>query len=81
MAKGMPQLMSMINEFTEKVFQPAYSNYSTGIDLGNTDGIFKTITTLCNPGEGVLFGEWTYPSTMSVSLDPHATLSRLPQKY
>ncbi|KAK1224386.1 hypothetical protein PQX77_012682 [Marasmius sp. AFHP31] len=65
MAKGMPQLMSMINEFTEKVFQPGYSNPATGIDLGNTDGIHKTITTLCNPGEGVLFGEWTYPSTIN----------------
>ncbi|KAL0579527.1 hypothetical protein V5O48_002456 [Marasmius crinis-equi] len=65
MAKGLPQLMTMINEFTEKVYRPAYSNYATGIDLGNTDGIQKSILTLCNPGEGVFFGEWTYPSTIN----------------
>ncbi|KAF9259481.1 PLP-dependent transferase [Marasmius fiardii PR-910] len=70
MAKGLPQLMDVIREFTEKVFQPGYINFATLVDDGNTDGISKSILTLCNPGEGLLVEEWTYPSTL-YGIKPH----------
>uniref|UniRef100_A0A0W0FCP6 PLP-dependent transferase n=1 Tax=Moniliophthora roreri TaxID=221103 RepID=A0A0W0FCP6_MONRR len=65
MAKGLPQLNAIIKELTEKVYKPAYSNFTTLVHTGNTDGISKAAWTLCNPGEGVLVSEWTYPSAMA----------------
>ena len=54
------------NEFTSKVYKPGYKNFATLVHAGNTDGWGKAVTTLCNPGEGVLTEEWTYPSAMAV---------------
>lgn len=64
-ANGLPQLQKLIQEFTCKIFKPAYSNFTTLINGGNTDGWSKIITALCNPGEGVLTSEWTYPSALA----------------
>ncbi|ESK97603.1 aromatic amino acid aminotransferase [Moniliophthora roreri MCA 2997] len=68
MAKGLPQLNAIIKELTEKVYKPAYSNFTTLVHTGNTDGISKAAWTLCNPGEGVLVSEWTYPSAMATMM-------------
>ncbi|TFK43565.1 PLP-dependent transferase [Crucibulum laeve] len=65
MAAGIPQLQRIMKEFTDKVYKPAYSNYATIVHTGNTDGWVKASMTLCNPGEGVLVSEWTYPSALS----------------
>ncbi|KIY42913.1 PLP-dependent transferase [Fistulina hepatica ATCC 64428] len=65
LATGMPQLSKVIREFTEKVYRPAYSNFQTLVHTGNTDGWGKCVFTLCNPGDGVLCSEWTYPSAMA----------------
>ncbi|TRM68096.1 pyridoxal phosphate-dependent transferase [Schizophyllum amplum] len=65
MAKGLQPLQDFIKKFVENVYQPAYGNYVTLIHAGNTDGVNKSIMTLCNPGDGVLMSEWTYPSTMA----------------
>jgi len=70
MASGAPLLQSFIKDFTEKVYRPAHKNYATLVHTGNTDGWGKVVTTLCNPGEGVLASEYTYPSAMSMML-PH----------
>ncbi|KDR83779.1 hypothetical protein GALMADRAFT_110657 [Galerina marginata CBS 339.88] len=70
MARGIPQLMKVIGEFTAKVYQPGYANYATLLHAGNTDGWAKAVTTLCNPGEGVLTSEWTYPSALA-TMEPH----------
>lgn len=32
--------------------------------MGNTNGWFEIITTLCNPGESILVSEWTYPTAL-----------------
>ncbi|KAL1735979.1 pyridoxal phosphate-dependent transferase [Schizophyllum commune] len=65
MAKGLKPLQDFINDFVGNVYQPGYANYTTIVHAGNTDGVNKSIMTLCNPGEGVLVSEWTYPSTMA----------------
>lgn len=65
MASGIPQLQKLIKEFTEKVYQPGYADFVTLVHVGNTDGWTKAFMTLCNPGEGVLACEWTYPSALS----------------
>ncbi|KAF8913865.1 pyridoxal phosphate-dependent transferase [Gymnopilus junonius] len=65
LARGLPQLQGVINELTSRIYQPAYANFVTLIHAGNTDGWMKIVTTLCNPGEGVLCSEWTYPSALA----------------
>lgn len=41
-ATGLPQLREFINNFAEKVYQPAYSDWTTLVHTGNTDGsVFK----------------------------------------
>ncbi|KAF8165378.1 pyridoxal phosphate-dependent transferase [Crassisporium funariophilum] len=65
MSGGLPQLQKVIHEFTGNVYKPAYSNFTTLLHAGNTDGWMKIVTTLCNPGEGVLTSEWTYPSAIA----------------
>ncbi|KAG6854756.1 hypothetical protein C0991_001183 [Blastosporella zonata] len=70
MASGLPSLQVFIKEFTKEVYQPGYSNYTTLVHTGNTDGWAKAALTLCNPGEGVLVDEWTYPSAVAM-MSPH----------
>ena len=41
-ATGLPQLREFIHDFAGKVYQPAYSDWTTLVDTGNTDGsVFK----------------------------------------
>ncbi|THV08593.1 PLP-dependent transferase [Dendrothele bispora CBS 962.96] len=68
MATGLPQLKEVLKEFVEKVYQPAYGNWTTLIHTGNTDGWAKAVLTLLNPGEGILCSEWTYPSALASAL-------------
>ena len=65
MAKGLKPLQDLINDFVGNVYQPGYANYTTLVHAGNTDGVNKAIMTLCNPGEGVLVSEWTYPRSVA----------------
>ncbi|EGN93075.1 hypothetical protein SERLA73DRAFT_172428 [Serpula lacrymans var. lacrymans S7.3] len=58
-------LQEFIKNFVTQVYQPAYDDFSVLIHTGNTDGWNRIVATLCNPGEGVLTEEWTYPSAMS----------------
>ncbi|KAL0949929.1 hypothetical protein HGRIS_009955 [Hohenbuehelia grisea] len=67
MAKGLPQLQKFIDEFTTRVYKPAYKDPVCLVHTGNTDGWFKVVMTFCNPGEGVLAAEWTYPSAMNTT--------------
>lgn len=66
-SKGLPQLNEFIKAFTAAVYRPAYANWTTLVHTGNTDGLNKALVTLCNPGEGLLMSEWTYPSAISTS--------------
>ncbi|EIN10771.1 PLP-dependent transferase [Punctularia strigosozonata HHB-11173 SS5] len=66
-ATGLPELQEFLKEFTQKVYDPAYKNYSVLVHAGNTDGWCKAVQTLCNPGEGFLTEDWTYPSALSTA--------------
>ncbi|OJA14663.1 hypothetical protein AZE42_02405 [Rhizopogon vesiculosus] len=59
------QLQVFLREFTSEVYRPAFEDWSVLVDTGNTDGWSRAATTLCNPGEGVLCEEWTYPSALA----------------
>ncbi|KAJ7276368.1 pyridoxal phosphate-dependent transferase [Mycena haematopus] len=62
---GIPQLQKIVQEFSEKVYDPGYANYTTLLHAGNTDAWHKVVTSLCNHGDGVLVSKWTYPSSMA----------------
>ncbi|CAL1700165.1 unnamed protein product [Somion occarium] len=49
------------------VYKPAYSDWTTLVQTGNTDGWSRALQTLCNPGELILTEEWTYPSALANS--------------
>ncbi|KAJ7682833.1 pyridoxal phosphate-dependent transferase, partial [Mycena polygramma] len=70
MSSGLPQLQKIVKEFSDKVYTPGYENYQILLHAGNTDAWNKVVTTLCNPGEGVLVSKWTYPSAMA-SMKPY----------
>ncbi|KAG8941538.1 hypothetical protein FRC03_004355, partial [Tulasnella sp. 419] len=67
-ARGIPALNKFITEFTNKVYQPYLPTTTNLAHTGNTDGLHRIITTLCNSGEGLLVEEWTYPSALSTGL-------------
>lgn len=60
-AAGLPPLAQFIYDFTARVYRPATSDFHCVINAGSTDAWGKIVTTLCNPGDGVLAEEWTYP--------------------
>ncbi|KAF9534895.1 PLP-dependent transferase [Crepidotus variabilis] len=65
MAKGIPHYISLCREIVAKIHKPGYSNWEVLADDGNTDGWAKCVQTFCNPGEAVLYDEWTYPSALA----------------
>ncbi|KAF8655284.1 hypothetical protein AX16_003183 [Volvariella volvacea WC 439] len=69
-ATGLPQLKELIDDFTKDIYKPAYSDFVTLVEVGNTDGLYKVICTLCNPGEGILVEDWTYSSAVATMV-PH----------
>jgi len=64
-AVAQPQLQVFLRQFVSEVYQPAFEDWTVLIDTGNTDGWTRAAMTLCNPGEGVLCEEWTYPSALA----------------
>ena len=66
-AQGIPQLQKFIKEFSGKVYQPAYADWTILVHTGNTDGWSRVFQTLCNPGELFFTEEWTYPSALASS--------------
>ncbi|GAA5984700.1 hypothetical protein JCM5350_007921 [Sporobolomyces pararoseus] len=66
-AQGLPALHQFIDEFVTKVYDPGYSDFKTVINAGSTDAWSKIVTTLCEPGDGVLCEEWTYPSALAAA--------------
>ncbi|KAH7930638.1 PLP-dependent transferase [Leucogyrophana mollusca] len=67
-AIAQPQLQAFMTRFVREVYQPAYANYAVLVNMGNTDGWNKALTTLCDPGSGVLVEEWTYASAMAAMI-------------
>ncbi|GAA6025556.1 hypothetical protein JCM11491_000054 [Sporobolomyces phaffii] len=66
-AQGLPALHRFIDEFVARVYDPAYRDFKTVINAGSTDAWSKVVTTLCEPGDGVLCEEWTYPSALATA--------------
>lgn len=67
MATGILPLQQFIGYFTTNVFRPANPATQTFVHIGNTDGWFKAVATLCNPGEAIITELWTYPSALSAA--------------
>ena len=63
--RGLPQLSAICMEISSRIHQPRYANFTTLAHVGNTDGWAKVVITLCNPNEGILCDEWTYPSALA----------------
>lgn len=59
-------LRSWCREFTEVVFQPAYSDYEILLNAGNTDGWNKVVGLLTEPGDLILCEAHTYPSAQAL---------------
>ncbi|KAF7301640.1 Aminotran-1-2 domain-containing protein [Mycena indigotica] len=70
LSSGLPQLQKLVENFSKRVYDPAYNDCVTMLHAGNTDAWNKAVLTLCNPGEGVLVSKWTYPSAMA-SMTPY----------
>ncbi|KAI0355373.1 PLP-dependent transferase [Trametes cingulata] len=66
-ATGVPPLSKFISTFVEKVYQPGYSDWTTLVQTGNTDGWSRAILMLCNQGEAFITEDWTYPSALASS--------------
>jgi hypothetical protein len=64
-AQGLPALHNFIDSFVSHVYDPGYADFKTVINAGSTDAWGKIVTTLCEPGDGVLCEEWTYPSALA----------------
>jgi aromatic amino acid aminotransferase I len=64
-ATGIVQLQAIFNEFSAKVFQPAYADWTTKVHTGNTDAWTRCVLTLMNEGDSFLTEEWTYPSAVA----------------
>jgi len=68
LARGVPQLEDFVFDFTAKVHNPPYRNFTTIVHAGNTDGWAKVVSMLCDIGQGILASEWTYTSALATFL-------------
>ncbi|KAI0638513.1 PLP-dependent transferase [Trametes polyzona] len=66
-ATGLPQLTKFINNFVGTIYQPAYEDWTTLVQTGNTDAWARVVITLCNPGDAFITEDWTYPSALASS--------------
>ncbi|KAI0041420.1 PLP-dependent transferase [Auriscalpium vulgare] len=64
-AMGILKLQKFIRMFSERVYEPAYSDFVTLIHTGSTDGWSRVAKMLCNPGDTIITEKWTYPSAMA----------------
>ena len=67
-AQGIVPLQKFIKEFSAKVYQPAYENWTILLHGGNTDAWTRAILTLCNSGDFFIVEEWAYPSALASAL-------------
>lgn len=71
-ATGLVPLQQFVQNFSASVYKPAYSDFTTLVHTGNTDGWGRVVATLLNPNRGewkdgdkILAEEWTYPSALA----------------
>lgn len=66
-ATGLVPLQGFIRQFSQRVFQPATADWDITLCSGSTAAWAQIVTTLCNPGDGFLVEEATYPSAVSTA--------------
>lgn len=67
-AQGHPALQAFIKEFVTKIYQPAYADWDTLLDIGSTDGWSKVVGLLLERDDAILVEEWTYPGASNAYL-------------
>ncbi len=67
-AQGHPALQAFIKEFVKKIYQPAYADWDTLLDIGSTDGWSKVVGLLLERDDAILVEEWTYPGATNAYL-------------
>ncbi|WVQ85101.1 hypothetical protein IAT38_007265 [Cryptococcus sp. DSM 104549] len=62
---GHKSLVDFTHELATKLYPPAYSDYTTLMNCGSTDGWAKVCTLLLEPGDYIIVEEQIYPSAQS----------------
>ncbi|KAI9464294.1 PLP-dependent transferase [Russula earlei] len=62
---GLQPTQAFVREFTQRIYAPAYDDWTTLAHAGNTDGWSRVAKLLLNPGDTLLVEEWTYPSALA----------------
>ncbi|KZV68120.1 PLP-dependent transferase [Peniophora sp. CONT] len=70
-ATGMAATQKFTASFSELVFKPAFADWKTIVQTGNTDGWSRCARMLCNPGDTIIAEEWTYPSALASAAPIH----------
>ncbi|KAH7107058.1 PLP-dependent transferase [Auriculariales sp. MPI-PUGE-AT-0066] len=70
LAQGIQPLRQFVHDFTERIFQPSYSDWTTFLHAGNTDALATLVDTLFDPGQGYFTEEFSYPSAQATAV-PH----------
>ncbi|EIM92817.1 PLP-dependent transferase [Stereum hirsutum FP-91666 SS1] len=63
-ATGLKPLQDFLQEFSARVYNPAFSDFTTLAHTGNTDGWGRVLSTLMNVGDNLLTDEWAYPTAL-----------------
>lgn len=71
-AQGHPALIAFIREFVSKIYQPGFGDWDVLLNVGATMAWNHVVYMLLEPGDGVLYEEWSYPGAMSTA-DPLGT--------
>lgn len=71
-AQGHPALQQFIREFVSKVYQPGFADWEVLLHVGSTMAWNHVVFMLLEPGDGVLYEEWSYPGAMNTA-DPLGT--------
>lgn len=68
MATGVLPLQQFLRDYSRIFYKPGFSDFTTLVHTGNTDGWSRVVYSLLNPGDSMLVEEWTYPSALSAAL-------------
>lgn len=68
-ATGLAPLRDFLQHLSGTVYKPAYSDFTTLVHTGNTDGWTRVVFTLLNPGVGdkILAEEWAFATALSTA--------------
>ena len=63
---GLPPLIKQIRQFVSRVVKPNYNSWDVIASLGGSDGINKSLELFINPGDTVLFEEFTFTPIINI---------------